>query len=88
MLVTSITVVGILAILYLILMIYLGIYAYGNPDPKNAFYVDGVDSIALNRESITSSAAKYGVKVRNGYPMDMSVLFRTWFLWGFWGCVI
>ena len=88
MLVTSITVVGILAIGYLVLMIYLGIYAYGNPDPKTAFYVDGVESVALTKEAITASATKFGVRVRNGYPMDMSVLFRTWFLWGFWGCVV
>ena len=43
MLVTSITMFGLLAIGYLVLMIYLGVYAYGNPDPKTAFYIDGVD---------------------------------------------
>ena len=88
MLVTSITIFGLLAIGYLVLMIYLGIYAYGNPDPKTAFYIDGVDAVSLNKEAISASATKYGVTVRPGYPIDMAVLFRSWFLWGFWGCVV
>ena len=25
--------------------------------------------------------------MRDGYPIDMAHLFRTWFLWGFWGSV-
>jgi len=87
MLITSIAVVSILTIGYLVLMIFLGIYAYGNPDPKTAFYIFGVDSVALNKETITASAVKFGVTIKPGYPIDMAVLFRSWFLWGFWGCV-
>ena len=84
---TAIFVISIFVIGYFTLMICLGIYAYANPDPKTAFYIDGVDSVALSLEVITASALKFGVKVRPGYPIDMAVLFRSWFLWGFWGCV-
>lgn len=47
--ITSISILGVVSVTYFIFMIYLGVYAYGNPDPKSAFYVDGVDSTALTR---------------------------------------
>ena len=40
---------GTYALLYGIFTIYLAVYGYGGPDPKNCFYVDGVNSVALTR---------------------------------------
>jgi len=75
---------GAYALLYGIFTIYMAAYGYGGPDPKNAFYVDGVDSTATTREAAIATATAAGVQVKAGYPINMAHLFRGWFLWGFW----
>lgn len=74
-------------IVYAIVMIYLGIYAYGNPDPNECFFVDGVESTRRSRAAIIAEAGTLGVEVRPGYPINMATLFRSWFMWGFWGSI-
>ena len=85
--ITSISVLSVVSVTYFVFMIYLGIYAYGNPDPASAYFVDGVDSTALTRVAIVNKAGELDIAVRAGYPINMAHLFRTWFLWGFWGSV-
>ena len=76
---------GALAVGYLVLLIFLGIYGYNNADPNHAYFIPGVDQPALTRSSALSLAEGAGITVRAGYPTDFAHLFRTWFLWGFWG---
>lgn len=71
-------------LLYGIFTIFLAAYGYGGSDPKNCFYVDGVDSVGLTREQAIGTATAAGVQVKAGYPVNMAHLFRGWFLWGFW----
>jgi len=28
------------------------------------------------------------IEIKEGYPVDMAKLFRTWFMWGFWGSIL
>lgn len=80
----AVSVAGSYALLYSIFTIYMAVYGYGGPDPKNCFYVDGVDSTAITREAAIGTATAAGVQVKAGYPINMAHLFRGWFLWGFW----
>lgn len=83
----SIATLGVFSVLYLVFIGYLGTYGYSNPDAKNAFYIEGLDSVAVSQQDARDQAALLNVAVRAGYPIDMGHLFRTWFLWGFWGSV-
>ena len=85
---TAIATVATLAIFFVIVLIYLGVYSYGNPDTPNAFYIDGLDEVALTEKYILTVAEEQNVTVRPGYPVNMAKLFRTWFMWGFWGSII
>merc|ERR1712060_677240 len=78
---------GVMSALYLVWFIYLGVYAYANPDKKAAFYIDGLDEVALTRDAILTKAGEADpeIPVRAGYPVNMGHLFNTWFMWGFWG---
>ena len=42
--VMSIITVSIFVSVYAVFVIYLGLYAYGNPDPFHCFYVDSMDT--------------------------------------------
>lgn len=86
--VTAITSVSVCSILYVIFVIYLGVYAYANPDPVHAFYVDGLETPGITKETAQQLAIDRGIEVRSGYPLDMAHLFRSWFMWGFWGSII
>lgn len=79
---------GILLVLYLVFVICMGVYGYGGPDMKNAWYIDGVDTPALTKKGAITIATERKIEVKDGYPVDMAKLFRTWFLWGFWGSII
>lgn len=48
-------------LLYGIFTIFLAAYGYGGSDPKNCFYVDGVDSVGLTREQAIGTATAAGV---------------------------
>ena len=71
-------------ILYFVLIIYLGYFAFDNPDPKHCYYTEGLSSPDTSIAEAESEAAKEGVTIRQGYPIDVAHLFRTWFKWGFW----
>ena len=86
--IASLSALGVFCILYLIFVIYLGVYAHANPDPAHAYYVDGLDTPGLSKEAVETMAKDRGVGVRAGYPVDMAHLFRAWFTWGFWGSIV
>ena len=75
---------GVAVVLYILLVVYLGIFGYNNPDPESCFYIDGVDTTAKTRIAAVNKAVEVEVKVRAGYPIDMAHMFRSWFIWGFW----
>ena len=52
---------GTYALLYFIFLICMAVYGYGGPDPKNCFYVDGINSVALTREAAIGSADAAGI---------------------------
>lgn len=39
-----------------VIVVFLGIYAYGNPDPRHCFYINGLDTTALNKQSAITLA--------------------------------
>ena len=85
---STIATLVVLGLAFVIVLIFLGVYSYGNPDTPNAFYIDGLDEVALTEKYILTTAEEQSVTVRPGYPVNMAKLFRTWFMWGFWGCIL
>ena len=55
---------GSVCILYAVFVIYLGVYAYANPDSNTAFYVDSLDTPALTKEAAVTMANDRGITVR------------------------
>ena len=78
---------GVSSILYGILVIYLAIYAYSNPDPPHCYYIAGLDTPAITKSTALILAREEEIPVRDGYPVDIAHLFRAWFIWGFWGSI-
>ena len=78
---------GAFVILYTIFVVYLGIFSYGNPDPVHCHYIEGLDTPGLSRAAVTTLANERAIPIRAGYPIDVAHLFRSWFLWGFWGSI-
>ena len=62
-------------------------YAYSNPDPANAWFIKGLNAVSSKKESLLKLATKNFVIAAPGYPVDIAILFRSWFLWGFWSSV-
>ena len=77
----------ILSILYAVLVIYLAIYAFRNPDPRHCYYIPGLDSPATTKSTVLILARDKDIAVKEGYPINIAHLFRAWFVWGFWGSV-
>lgn len=77
----------VLLVSYTVLAIFLGIYAYGNEDPSNCWYIEGVDTPGRTIAAVQSLANKFDVPIKPGYPVDVARMFHFWFLWGFWGSV-
>ena len=71
----SIIVASIVFAVYTVFVIYLGLYAYGNPDPNHCFYIDGLDTSGTSRANAIDLAIDRGIEVRTGYPIDMAHLF-------------
>jgi len=86
--IASLSCAGTFVVLYAIFVIYLGVYAYGSPDPVHSYYIDGLDTTGLSKASAETMAKDRGIAIRSGYPVDMAHLFRAWFVWGFWGSMI
>jgi len=79
---------GTFAVLYLTFVICEGVYGYGGPDAKHAFYIEGLDTPALSLKGSVILANDLKIDVKEGYPVDMAKVFRAWFLWGFWGSIV
>ena len=73
--------------LFVTITIYLGIYAYKNPDPTSCWAVRDMDSTAKTKELAILKAVEMGIDVTEGYPMEMHRVFLAWFIWGFWAKV-
>ena len=76
------------AALGLIIWIFLGYYAFGNPDPKSCWVVRDLAATALTKEGILKKASDMGVDVVDGYPVNMAKVYQAWFAWGFWNNTI
>mmetsp|Transcript_25131 Transcript_25131/g.29494 ORF Transcript_25131/g.29494 Transcript_25131/m.29494 type:complete len:311 (+) Transcript_25131:50-982(+) len=87
-LITASVSAGIFLVLYLVFVVCEGIYGYSGPDMKTAWYIDGVDTPSLSRKGAITMATEREIPIKEGYPVDMAKLFRTWFLWGFWGSIM
>mmetsp|Transcript_34 Transcript_34/g.57 ORF Transcript_34/g.57 Transcript_34/m.57 type:complete len:172 (+) Transcript_34:284-799(+) len=79
---------GIIVILFSLLIIYLGVYGYANPDPEHCYYVEGLDTTAITKPGAEQLAKDKNVELRHGYPVDIARLFRSWFVWGFWSHIL
>ena len=84
----SITVVSVITILYAIFVVYLGVFAHGNPDPPHCYFIDGLTTTGLTKAAVSTLATERGIPIRAGYPLDIAHLFRAWFIWGFWTSLI
>ena len=69
-------------------MVYLGIYAYNNPDPKECWVVRDLHSAWPNKADAVARADAMDIDVTSGFPMEMHQVYVVWFLWGFWSKVI
>lgn len=74
-------------IAYAILVVYLAIYGFSNPDPRHCYFIKGLDTPALSKSTVLILARDREITVPEGYPLDISHLFRAWFVWGFWGTI-
>ena len=79
---------GVLGILYFVFVICEGVYGFGGPDARHAFYVEGMDAPAATKKEAVSMAVDRNIEIRDGFPVDMAKVFRAWFLWGFWGSIV
>lgn len=84
----TIGLIGTFSILYFILTAVLYKYGFAGFDPKNCYFVSGLDVPALTREAAVTAAEAADVTVSKGYPINMGHMFRVWFKWGFWSCVV
>ena len=78
----SLIVSGLIAILFVILTIYLGLYGYSEVDPKQCWVIYGLSTAALTKEEAISKAQAAGITVQDGYPIDMHKIFQVWCRWG------
>ena len=85
--ISSFTFCGLVTTAYVVFICFLGIYAYGNPDPPHSYYIEGLETPGLTKNTVRKLAFERGIKIKDGYPVDMGQLFRAWFTWGFWGSI-
>ena len=58
-------------------MVYLGIYAFNNPDPEACWWMEG---------DVHGSAVK-PILTGDAVAVNVHTTFVNWFVWGFWTCV-
>lgn len=58
------------------LVVYLGVYAYNNPDPENCWWVEGATTTTL--------AVQAG---QEDVSVNVHTVFVAWFTWGFWNSI-
>ena len=64
--------------------VFLGIYTYNNPDPKECWVVPGLDSGSSSEADAIARAEAMDIEMPEGFPMEMHAVFIFWFNWGFW----
>ena len=72
------------AALFAVATVYLGIFAYNNPDPAKCWVVKGSELPATTKAPAIDNANQLGLDVPSGYPVEMHRLFSAWFTWGFY----
>ena len=68
--------------------VYLGIYAYNNPDPKACWVVRDLHTSGVTKSDVIARANSMGIDIVDGYPLEMHKVYVVWFLWGFWAQII
>ena len=68
--------------------VYLGIYAYKNPDPLNCWITRDVFVPSLTKEEAINAVKGLDVEPIEGYPVEMHKIYLVWFLWGFWAKLV
>ena len=69
------------------MVVYMGIYAYSNPDPADCFWVEGLTQTSVTSAGATASALASSIVIPEGQPLNVHLVFTTWFAWGFWSCI-
>jgi len=82
--ITAIVAAVVVAGVFTTATVYLGIYAYKNPDPLNCWVNRDVFIPSLTKEEATNVVKGLGVEPIEGYPVEMHKIYLAWFLWGFW----
>ena len=67
--------------------VFLGIYAFNNPDPEACWVVKGMDDPTTTRDAAVNEADTKSVDITEGYPVDMHRIYIAWFTWGFYAKV-
>lgn len=65
--------------------VYLGIYAFNNPDPASCFYVEGVTTASADQSTVEALAVSAGIT--DAVAVNAHTVFVSWFVWGFWTCI-
>ena len=66
--------------------VFLGIYAYGNPDPADCWWIKGLEQSRTSAEAALELGANSNPIV-TGVPIDVHAKFAGWFTWGFYTCI-
>ena len=74
--------------IFLTATVYLGIYAYNNPDPNSCWVIRELDTSFRTKEEVIQRAQIVDIEIPEGYPMEMHKLWIAWFTWGFWSKII
>ena len=68
------------------LVVYLGVYAYNNPDVTDCWYVDGMTVGETTAQAALDAATKQGLEQME--PINVHQLFTAWFAWAFWTALL
>ena len=72
---------------FITVTIFLGIFAYANPDPNSCWVVRDLENTERTEAAVVQSARTLSVDITEGYPIEMHKIFSVWFIWGFWTSV-
>ena len=66
--------------------VYLGIYAYNNPDPEECWWIKGLD-VSQTTSAAATAAGALSDPALTAEPVNVHLVYVGWFLWGFWMCI-
>ena len=72
------------AVCLAMLIVALGYFSFGSPDPISCYYMPGLESPATQKDDLLKLAQNLQIQVKDEYLVDMARVFRIWFVWGFW----